>query len=181
MPARYLAVAEIGPPCGLSGEVALIVLTDYPERLASGSVYRLSPPMPDRAELTLVEVRGSGKLRARFEGIEDAQTARGLTGRRLLVPSDEATPLEEGTFWVDDLLGAEVVEETGGRLGELVEVIRTGANDVYVVELDDGRELPLPAIKDVIREVDIGAGRIMVRLLPGLADLAGPPGGAGER
>lgn len=173
MPARYLAVAEVGAPHGLAGEVALSVLTDFPERLAPGSTYLLSPPLADRAEVTLVELRGSGKIRARFEGIEDAEAAAALTGRRLVVASDQAVALDADTYYIDDLIGCIVWEADGDPLGELIEVARTGgANDVYVVRLEDGRELPIPAIKDVVVGVDVAGRRVTVRLIPGLKDLA---------
>lgn len=180
MAARFLAVAEVGAPHGLKGEVALTILTDFPERLAPGSTYRLSPPVAGRAEVTLAEVSGSGKVRARFEGIDDRETAATLTGSRLLVPAEAAVPLGEDSYYVDDLLGCDVLDEHGDRLGELVEVVRTGANDVYVVLLEDGRELPLPAIREVVRAVDVAARRMTVRLIPGLDELAHRASGSKE-
>jgi 16S rRNA processing protein RimM len=172
MPARFMAVAEIGKPHGLDGEVGITIVTDFPERLRPGTRYLLSPPLAGVAEVELDSLRGEGRLYAKFEGFDDKDSAARLTNKRLLVPAEQAAELAGDSYWVDDLLGCEVVTEDGSVLGELVEVIQTGANDVYMVRLPDGRELPLPATKEVIRLVDPSAARVTVRLLPGLEDLA---------
>jgi len=172
MPARYLAVAEIVKPHGVRGEVVLKVLTDFPERLAAGTSFPLSPPLAERQAVTLESLRGAGKLIARFDGIDTVDEAETLRGSRLLAEVESGAPLAEDHYLVEDLLGCMVETEDGEPLGELVEVSATGANDVWTVRLADGRQVPIPATREVVLEVDIQAGRISIRLLPGLMDLA---------
>jgi 16S rRNA processing protein RimM len=100
-----------------------------------------------------------------------------LRGYWLFVDEEEAVELEEGTFFVHDILGLSVHTEEGALLGAVADVLFTGANEVYVVQ---GKDLPqgevlLPAIEDVIRAVDLEAGRMTVRLLPGLLNSTEQP------
>ena len=83
------------------------------------------------------------------------------------VPREEAIPLEEGEYYYFQLVGLTVETESGERLGRLAEVLETGANDVYVVRGPRG-EVLLPAVEDVIRQVDLESRRVVVRLLPGM-------------
>ena len=84
-----------------------------------------------------------------------------------MISREDAIPLEEGEYYIADLIGLSVETEDGEHLGELTDVIETGANDVYVVDKADGQIL-IPAIKDCILDVDIVGGSMKVHLLPGL-------------
>lgn len=172
MPARYLAVAEIVKPHGVRGEVVLKVLTDFPERLAPGATFPLSPPLAGLQSVTLESLRGTGKLIARLGGIDTVEAAETLRGTRLVAEVESGAPLAEDHYLVEDLIGCAVVTDEGEPLGRLVEVAATGANDVWTVELTDGRRMPVPATHEVVRDVDVRAGRIAIRLIPGLMDLA---------
>jgi 16S rRNA processing protein RimM len=88
----------------------------------------------------------------------------------LQVRLEDAAPLPEGVYYHWQILGLQVVTEQGESLGELVEILETGANDVYVVRDAEGRERLLPAIRSVVAQVDEQAGRLVVRPLPGLLD-----------
>lgn len=81
---------------------------------------------------------------------------------------DKAVKLEENENFIADLIGMTVYEEDGSCLGTLTDVLQTGANDVYVVELNDGREVLIPAIRQCILEVDVEAATMKVHLLEGL-------------
>lgn len=172
MPPRFFAVAEIGSPHGLRGEVGIRVTTDFPERLSPPAAYLLSPPIEGVPELVLDGVRGEGRLYAHFRGFDTPEAARALTGRKLVITGEQAAILEEGSYWIDDLVSMAVFTEDGARLGKIEEVVQTTANDVYVIRLADGRLLPIPAIKEVVLDVDVSAGRMVVYLVPGLEDLA---------
>lgn len=170
MPDGFLAVGHIVGVHGLRGEVKLESYTDFPERFAPGERLRLGD---DLAEVEIASVRPHKKfLLIRFEGVTDRTTAEQLRGLWLFVAEEDAAELEEGTYWIHDLIGLEVWEESGARLGELVDVLVTGANDVYVVHGEQGaaREILLPAIPEVVLNVDLAAGVMTVRLLEGLLD-----------
>ena len=91
--------------------------------------------------------------------------------RDLLITRDQAVDLEPDEYFITDLIGLTVVSDQGAELGTLKDVLETGANDVYVVAMKDGKELMLPAIGDCILNVDLEQGRMEVHVLEGLMDL----------
>lgn len=103
-----------------------------------------------------------------FDNINDVEKYR---QKALYVTRENAVKLKKNEYFIADLIGLCVQTDEGETLGELTDVIQTGANDVYVVRMQDGEEVLIPAIIDCIKEVDIEAGRMTVHLLPGLLDL----------
>jgi 16S rRNA processing protein RimM len=106
-------------------------------------------------------------LLLKLEGCDDRNGADELRGMLVQIPTEEAEPLGEGEYYHFQLIGLAVETESGERLGQVVEVLETGANDVYVVRGIRG-EVLLPAVDDVIRAIDLESKRMMVRLLPGM-------------
>ena len=161
-PSRAVCVGRVVGVHGLKGEIKVEALTDFPDRFEAGASLWLDGA-PVRVELS----RAQAKLfYLKLAGVDDRDAAEALRGHELLVP--EARSLDEPDLYYEhDLIGLRVEDESGAALGRLAEILRTGANDVYVVRGDRG-ELLLPALADVIREVDIGAGRMGVALAPGL-------------
>ena len=91
-------------------------------------------------------------------------------GKDLLIPREEAVPLGENENFIADLIDMEVVTDEGKALGTLIDVMETGANDVYVVETSEGEEILLPAIRDCILDVNVEEKRMTVHVLEGLLD-----------
>ncbi len=105
-----------------------------------------------------------------LDGVVGREAARALKGGELLLPEDELKPLAEGEYFTDALIGCEVLNEAGERLGRVTGVIETGANDV--LEVDTGRgEVLLPMTEEVLRSIATGQRRITVAPLPGLLEL----------
>ncbi len=104
----------------------------------------------------------------KFKGIDTIEEAQHYRKCPLLVPRSNAVRLARDEYFVADLMGLEVRDEAGARLGVLREVMETGANDVYIIDLDDGRELLLPAIRQCVLEVDVEAGFVRIHILEGL-------------
>jgi 16S rRNA processing protein RimM len=102
-----------------------------------------------------------------FEGIADRDQAQALAGSYLFVPTSESPSLPEGEYWPHQLVGCEVISEGRRSLGRLAEVIHTPANDVWVIRGDQGEAL-IPALKDVVSQVDLDGRKIVVREVPGL-------------
>jgi 16S rRNA processing protein RimM len=122
----------------------------------------------ERRQVTLAEIRDGGKaLIVRFEEIGDMDRARDLAGKKLFIDEGRLPALPEGEYYHYQLIGLSVLTRDGKDLGTVRAIMETGSNDVYVVE-SDGGEMLLPAIEDVICEVDIEARKITVDLPEGL-------------
>lgn len=106
----------------------------------------------------------------KFRGIDSIEEAERYRKASLLVPRSDAVRLRKDEYFVADLIGLNVRDEDGTEIGTLKDVIETGANDVYAIDLRDGRELLLPAIKQCVLEVDVEAGFIRIHILEGLLD-----------
>ena len=104
----------------------------------------------------------------RLEGLESADAVRPITGQWLFAPDEPASDLPPGEYYHYQLVGLEVVTDVGEDLGTLQEVLVTGSNDVYVVQSNSGEEILLPAVSQVIKQVDLSAGRMLVHLIDGL-------------
>lgn len=107
----------------------------------------------------------------KFRGYDNINEIEKYKSRDLLITRDQAVDLEPDEYFITDLIGLAVVSDQGAELGILKDVLETGANDVYVVAMKDGKELMLPAIGDCILNVDLEQGRMEVHVLEGLMDL----------
>lgn len=147
--------------------------TDYPHRFDSQTEVYIGRDgtEPRQMSFTLVS-RQKEQIICRLGGIESREEAEKLRKMLLMIPREEAVQLPPGHYYVFDLVGLAVYTEDGEYLGRVKEVLQPGANDVYVVEAvaSDG-DILLPAIRDVILDVDLSRGQMSVRLLPGLLDL----------
>lgn len=167
---EYLQVGVIAATQGLKGEVRVYPTTDDISRFDDLDKVFLET---DRGliPLEMEHVRYyRNVVILKFKGrdrIEDVETFR---KKALVVRREDAIPLEPGEYYVADLIGIRVVEDTGRELGTLKEVLPTGSNDVYLVQgdSDEKRELMIPAIKDCIKSVDLENHVMTVHLLSGL-------------
>lgn len=160
-----VVVGRITRAHGVRGEVAVMVLTEVGERFEPGGVVYLE----DGRALTVTESRPHReRMLVTFAGVRDRDAADVLVQRDLVVPASESPPLPEGSYWDHQLIGCEVITESGRSLGELRDVIHTPANDVWGAIDEDGSETLVPAIADVVASVDVGARRVIVREVPGL-------------
>ena len=104
----------------------------------------------------------------KFKGIDKVEQAEMLRNSYLTVSRDSVEKLEEGRYYIVDLLGLEVYTDEQILLGTLEDIFNTGSNDIYVVKDKKGKQILLPAIQDVIKQIDIENKKIIVHLLPGL-------------
>lgn len=153
-------------PHGLKGEVLVSLDTDFPERLQPGTQLYLGEGY---IPVTIASRRGHADgLLLTLRELPDLQAVQPFRNQPLFVSAADRPPLPEGEYYHHQLLGMQVVEEEGEPLGLLTDILITGANDVYLVRAEDGEEILLPAIAEVIRGVDTAAKQMTVRLLPGL-------------
>lgn len=163
---RYLAVGMFRRPHGVRGDILFTVLTDFPERLRPGTLVYVGEEKRV-FKITRRRPHNDGILFG-FEGISTPEQAARYTGKTVFVRADDRPPLPEGEYYHHQILGLNVFDDTGRSLGQVTEILETGANDVYVVKTPAGRELLLPAIHQVILEIDLERKAMKVHLLPGL-------------
>jgi 16S rRNA processing protein RimM len=160
-----VVVGRITKAHGLHGEVAVQVVSDNPDRFVDGAIVYLE----DGRALTVVAARWTGsRLLVAFDGIADRTMAEGLRGRTLVVPRSMLPDLPEGEYWPHQIIGCEVVTASGRSLGRVTDVIESPANDLWAAVDNDGAETLIPAIRDVVLDVNVAEGRIRVREVPGL-------------
>ncbi|MCZ2126441.1 MAG: ribosome maturation factor RimM [Anaerolineales bacterium] len=165
----YLAVGFFRRPHGLQGELIMDLHTDFPERLKAGRKIYVGD---ENETFTIASVRAHGKgVLIKLRGFDSPETAGRFRNQWARVKSDEIPALPEGRYYKHELIGARVVADDGETLGVLNEILETGANDVYIVRRDDGKEILLPAIPDVILNVNIDEKIINVHLIEGLLDI----------
>ena len=168
---KYLLLGEVLRPHGVRGELRVRLLTDYPERIGKmKQVYLGSGPDDDHPQTHAVEhMRMNppyGLLK--LKGFEDRDQADLLRGLFVMVDLEHAVPLEEGEFYLYQLIGVTVKQESGEALGQITDVLETGANDVYIVASPKYGEVLIPVTDETIIITDIAAGEVIVRLPDGL-------------
>lgn len=165
-PPEYLLVGTIVKPHGIRGDVAMRLETDFPERLLEADILYIG------AEYTPHEVqrirRHSSGMLVQLAGINDRNEAEVLRKAAVYIHIDEAIPLEDGEYYLYEIQGIQVVTDAGKILGQLTDFIETGANDVYIVTSDEGGEILLPAIPEVILDVNLEEHVMTVHILDGL-------------
>jgi 16S rRNA processing protein RimM len=160
-----VVVGKVAKAHGLRGEVTLMAISDNPDRFAAGSTVYTE----DGRELHVRSCRGDGaRLLVTFEGIEDRPNAETLHGVMLVVPRSMLPTLPAGEYWPHELEGCAVVTELGRQIGTITDVIPNQANDLWVAIDEAGVETLIPAIRDVIVEVDVPGQRVLVRDVPGV-------------
>lgn len=160
-----MAIARVQKPWGVRGELKLEVLTGFPDQLGRLKHVYLGE---EAVQHDVVRFRRHGdELLLQLADVCDRNGAEPLHGQLVQIAREEAAPLQAGQFYEHQIVGLSVVTVDGHALGEVVEVLATGANDVYVVQGLRG-EILLPARVEVVRAIDLDAGTMTVSLLPGL-------------
>jgi 16S rRNA processing protein RimM len=167
-PGLYLAVGTLRRSHGIRGDLLLDVLTDFPERLKPGTtIYVGEKKQP--LKITRRRPHNDGLLLG-FEGIVNTEQTIRYRAQTVFVLAEDRPSLPEGEYYHHQIIGLNVIDESGVALGIITEIIETGANDVYVVKNEVGREILLPAIIQVLLDVNLDTKTMHVHLLEGLVD-----------
>ncbi len=159
----FIAIGEVMGAWGLKGEIRIRVLTDFPERFCQGSSF-----MIEGVAYIIEGVKSSkGALILKLAGIDTPEEALKMRHLTLEIPENEKHPLPEGVFYHYQILGLDVFSTEGVKLGKINQILTTASNDVYVVETT-GREILIPAVADVVKNIDTVAGRMTVEIIEGL-------------
>ncbi|MDQ4078341.1 MAG: ribosome maturation factor RimM [Chloroflexota bacterium] len=166
---QWITIGKITRAHGIRGEVKVALFVDDAEFLQElEHVFLESRP---RRKMAIESVRfHRGQALLQFEGIDDRNEAERLRNRELLVPFEWLPELEEDEYYVTQIIGLAVETEEGEVLGEVDEIIFTGANEVYIIRGGPRGEILLPAIESVVQSVDLEAGRVVVTVPEGLLE-----------
>ena len=168
-----LRVGVITKTHGIKGEVKVYPTTDSPLRFNELKGVRLKINGKTVRELKIEGVKFfKGLVILKFKGIDDINDVEQYKGAELFIPRDEGVSLEDGEYYIADIIDMEVISDAGEKIGVIRDVLETGANDVYVVKRDDnGKDLLLPVIPECILDTDIEGNVMTVHILDGLMDL----------
>jgi len=161
-------IGRILGPVGVDGEMRVQALTDFPERFEGLSSVHVGDNLRP-FDVKKVRLEGGETVLIKLDGVDTADAARAMRNFELAVPIDQAVSLEADRYYWHEIVGLEVWTDTGVDLGKVQEVLRTGSNDVYVVGMG-AQEILIPAIEDVVKNIDLRAGKMIVHLIPGLID-----------
>ncbi len=163
---ELLQVGAITSTHGVRGEVKVFPTTDDAKRYS-----KLKEVYLEEKLVNIESVKYFKNLViVKFKEYNSLNEVESLKGKNLYVTRENAVKLKKDEYFVADLIGLKVEDEEKNISGVLTDVMSTGANDVYIIKLDDGRELLLPAIKECILNVDIDEGVIKINILEGLLD-----------
>ena len=168
---KELRVGVIVRTHGIRGEVKVYPTTDSPDRFDTltyviarkGSHYTTLEPESARYFKNLVILK--------FKGIDSINDVEKYIGSELYVKHEDGAPLKDGEYYIADIIGMEAETEDGTVIGTVKDVLETGANDIYLLETEGGKEHMIPAVKEFITDIDVENNKMKVRLIPGLLDI----------
>lgn len=167
-----LKVGKIVNTHSLKGEVKVISSTDFEEeRFKKGSKLLITRGNQLIREVIVESYRNHKNfLLVKFEGIDSVEEAEKLKNLQIKIDSDEVGELEENEFYFHEIIGCQVFDENDRNLGEIIDILTPGANDVWVIKGEKGKEILIPYIEDVVKQIDIINKKVNIEVMEGLID-----------
>lgn len=169
-----IVIGRIVGAHGIKGAIRIHPLTDFPDRFLEMQHLYIEKTGKPGQTLDVLEIsshEGKGQYLATVRGIDNREDAETLRGYVVTVSADERVTLPEGEYWIDSLIGLNIVDaESGEHLGKVEDVLSTGSNDIYQFRMPDGTLKLIPAIADVVREIDLDSACIRIVAMEGLLD-----------
>ena len=160
-----MVVGRVIRPHGPDGTIRVQPYSDNPDRFQVGNNLTVAGTTRSISDFRMLP---GGYALLRLDGLESVDTVRSLAGQWLVAPDEPVPDLPPGEYYHYQLVGLNVVTDQGEDLGTLQEVLVTGSNDVYLVKSASAEEILLPAVSQVIKDVDLPSGRMLVHLIDGL-------------
>ncbi|HIX02094.1 MAG TPA: ribosome maturation factor RimM [Candidatus Ligilactobacillus excrementigallinarum] len=169
---EYYQIGKIVNTHGIKGEVRVQATTDFPEkRFAIGEKVYIFKNQKLVKELTIKSHRKHKQFDLlSFEGLEDINLVEDLKQADLKISADQQDELTEGQYYYHEIIGLDVFDLEGNELGQISEIMQSGANDVWIIKRKQKADLLIPAIKDVVKEIQIENHKVIIDLLDGLDD-----------
>lgn len=165
---KYLEIGQIVNTFGIKGMVKVKPFTDNIERFNNLEKIYIKNKS-GQTEYKIQEIKyHKNMVLIKFEGIENPEQADLLRNSYLIVDREIEEPLEPGRYYIVDMIGLDVFTDDNEYLGKLEDIYNTGSNDIYVVKNELGKQVLLPAIEDVIKNIDMDNKKVIVHLIPGL-------------
>lgn len=163
-------VGSIKGARGLKGELLVNLFTAHPAHLAGlESLYLRFDGLP-KILYTIQRTKWDGsKFILKLHNVDDRNKAESLKGAKIFIPESAAYQTEDDEYFVNDLIGMNVVDTAGTKLGTIREILNYPAHDIYVIS-DDTKEILVPAVQEYVREVNLNTGTVMISIIDGLSD-----------
>lgn len=167
---QYIVVGRILSSWGVRGQIKVEPLTDDIKRFDKlKKVFIGTDDLPARYDVESVLYLKNAFVVLKLKNIDSPEQAEKFRGVYLKISREDAVKLPEGRYFICDIVGLHVFTESGEFLGKIVDVLPTGANDVYVVNGKAGNQILIPAIKEVVKQIDLENNKMIVRLMEGMA------------
>ena len=166
---EWATIGKVVAPFGVHGELKVLSLTDIPNRFAELEAIYLGPEHSRRSIKSVRPYKGEMVV-MQLAGLEDATTAETLRNFDLSIPLQQLAKLPPDSYYQHDILGLQVLTLQGRSLGTIDDIMVTGSNDVYIIKAADGKQVLIPAIKDVVKQVDLIRRMMYIDAIPGLLD-----------
>ena len=164
---ELLRLGKVTSPTGLKGELKVYPYTDYKEKFEE-----LDYVLMDGEKRGIESVRYYRDMAVlKLTGVDDRAAAEACRDQILAIAREDAPPLPEGAYYVRDLLGMEVMDERGGKVGILKDVHKNAAQDLYEIQMDQGNTFLLPAVEEFVLQIDMERGVMVVRLIEGMVQV----------
>ncbi|HEU5381942.1 MAG TPA: ribosome maturation factor RimM [Ktedonobacteraceae bacterium] len=173
---EWATIGQVVALFGVHGELKVRLLTDIPQRFQRLEVVYLSSTR-EPYKIERVRPYKGEMIVLKLVGIDDATTAEALRQQSLMLPLDQLAKLPPDSYYQHDILGLTVFTLSDSELGQIVDIVETGSNDVYTIKKPDGKQVMIPAIKEVVKQIDLIRRTMYIDPLPGLLE---PPTRADE-
>jgi 16S rRNA processing protein RimM len=166
---EWATIGQVVALFGVRGEIKVRLLTSIPDRFAQLEAVYLGP---EHRQYTIERVRPyKGEMIVlKLADLHDANAAEPLLRQEIMIPVSQLAQLPPGSYYQHDILGLTVLTLDDRELGQIVDILETGSNDVYTIKGADGKEVLIPAIKDVVKRIDLIRHTMYVDPLPGLLE-----------
>jgi 16S rRNA processing protein RimM len=168
---EWATIGQVVALFGIKGELKVRLLTDIPDRFEQLETLYLGP---NHRQYTIELVRPykGEMIILKLVGFDDANAVEPLRQQEIQIPASQLAKLPPGSYYQHDILGLSVLTLDNRALGTIVDIIETGSNDVYAIKGFDGKQVLIPAIKDVVKRIDLIRRTMYIDPLPGLLEPA---------
>ncbi|GGN90573.1 ribosome maturation factor RimM [Saccharibacillus kuerlensis] len=173
MEPEFLSVGKIANTHGIKGELKIFPFTDFPEiRFAKGKeLLMISPEDGSTLKVKIISSREQKNVYVvKLEGYDNINQVEKYKGWDVKVPKEEAVEAEENAFYFHEIIGCKVFTVEGEELGTITDILTPGANDVWVVKRKGGKDVLIPFIEDIVKDVNVTEKTVRIEVMEGLLD-----------